>query len=94
MVLFVLIYGSLGSEFIIYRPFVARSNILRVENVHRFYQITGAILIVFGVLIEEIVKALIAYDIHINLFELDSMFEKSHRRTIKVNGDSIGLVAQ
>jgi len=49
--LFMLVCGSLQSEFIIYRLFVARSKILWGENVHRFYQITGAIVIIFGALV-------------------------------------------
>lgn len=49
--LFMLICGSLKSKFIIYRLMVARSKILWGENVHRFYQITGAIVIVFGTLV-------------------------------------------
>jgi len=49
--LFMLICGSLKSKFIIYRLMVARSKILWGENVHRFYQITGAIIIVFGALV-------------------------------------------
>lgn len=49
--LFMLICGSLKSKFIIYRLMVARSKILWGENVHRFYQITGAIVIVFGALV-------------------------------------------
>ncbi len=49
--LFMAICGSLKSKFIIYRLMVARSKILWGENVHRFYQIVGAIVIVFGVLV-------------------------------------------
>ena len=49
--LFLLICGSLKSEFIIYRLMVYRSKILWGENVHRFHQIVGAIVIVFGVLV-------------------------------------------
>jgi hypothetical protein len=49
--LFMLICGSLKSKFIIYRLMVARSKILWGENVHRFHQITGAIVIVFGALV-------------------------------------------
>ena len=49
--LFMLVCGSLKSKFIIYRLMVARSKILWGENVHRFYQITGAIVIVFGTLV-------------------------------------------
>ena len=49
--LFMLVCGSLKSEFIIYRLMTARSKILWGENVHRFYQIAGAVVIVFGVLV-------------------------------------------
>ena len=49
--LFMFVCGSLKSEFIIYRLMAARSRILWGDNVHRFYQITGTIVIVFGVLI-------------------------------------------
>jgi uncharacterized membrane protein len=49
--LFMLVCASLKSQFIIYRLFVARSKMLWGENVHRFYQITGAIVIVFGALV-------------------------------------------
>ena len=49
--LFMLICGSTKSEFIIYRLMAARSRILWGENVHRFYQIAGAMVIVFGVLV-------------------------------------------
>ncbi len=49
--LFMLVCGSLKSKFIIYRLMVARSKILWSENVHRFYQITGAIVIIFGALV-------------------------------------------
>ena len=43
---------------------------LRTEGCHRL------------VLIEEIIKTLLSYDIQVNLFELDSTFEKSHHRII------------
>ena len=48
--LFMLISGSTKSDFIIYRILIARSRILWGDNVHRFYQIVGPILIVFGIL--------------------------------------------
>jgi len=48
--LFLLVCGSLKSEFIIYRLLVARSKILWGENTHRFHQIVGVIVIVVGVL--------------------------------------------
>jgi len=49
--LFLLICGSLKSNFIIYRLLVYRSKILWGDNVHRFHQVVGAIVIVFGVLV-------------------------------------------
>ena len=49
--LFMFVCGSSKSEFSIYRLMAARSRILWGDNVHRFYQITGTIVIVFGVLI-------------------------------------------
>ena len=49
--LFMLICGLLKSEFIVYRLMAARSRILWGENVHRFYQIVGVIVIVFGALV-------------------------------------------
>jgi len=49
--LFMLVCGSLKSRFIVYRLLVARSKILWGEHVHRFYQIAGAMVIVFGALV-------------------------------------------
>ena len=49
--LFMLVCASLKSEFIVYRLLVARSKILWGENVHRFHQITGTMVIVFGALV-------------------------------------------
>ena len=46
--LFMLVCGSLKSEFIIYRLMTARSKMLWGENVHRFHQVTGALVIAFG----------------------------------------------
>ena len=50
--LFMLVSGTLKSEFIIYRLMVARSRILWGEGdaVHRFYQASGLIVTVLGVL--------------------------------------------
>ena len=48
--LFMVVCASLKSPFVIYRMMVARSKILWGEKVHRFHQITGALVIVFGVL--------------------------------------------
>ena len=49
--LFMLICASTKSEFIVYRLMVARSRILWGEKVHRFYQIAGTMVIVFGALL-------------------------------------------
>lgn len=48
--LFMLISGRLKSDFIIYRLMVARSKLLWGENVHRFYQSVGVIIIILGIL--------------------------------------------
>ena len=44
-----LIGGTLKSDFIIYRLMVARSKMLWGKHVHRFYQIVGVIIILFGI---------------------------------------------
>jgi len=49
--LLILIGGILKSDFIIYRLLVARSKILWGENVHRFYQLVGLMVIIFGILV-------------------------------------------
>jgi len=49
--LFMVICGSTKSEFVVYRLMVARSRILWGDKVHRFYQIAGATVIVFGALV-------------------------------------------
>jgi hypothetical protein len=49
--LFLCISGSVKSNFIVYRLFVARSRIIWGDNVHRFYQVVGIIVIVFGLLV-------------------------------------------
>ena len=49
--LFLLISGSLKSEFIIYRLLVARSKLLWGEHTHRFHQIAGVMVIIFGILV-------------------------------------------
>jgi len=49
--LFLLICGRLKSELFIYRLIVARSKILWGENTYRFHQISGAIIIVVGILV-------------------------------------------
>ena len=49
--LFLLICARLKSNFIIYRLLVYRSKIFWGDNVHRFHQVVGVIVIVFGVLV-------------------------------------------
>ena len=49
--LFLLVCGSLQSKFFIYRLMVARSKILWGEKVHRFHQVSGVLVITFGVLV-------------------------------------------
>ena len=50
--LFMLVCGTAKSEFIIYRLMVARSRILwgKGDAVHRFYQVSGLIVMVLGIL--------------------------------------------
>ena len=50
--IFVLVCGTLNTEFIVYRLLVARSRIALGEGdaVHRFYQLVGIMLIVLGIL--------------------------------------------
>jgi uncharacterized membrane protein len=50
--LFMLVCGTVKSEFIIYRLMVNRSRLLWGEGdaVHRFYQVSGLIVVVLGVL--------------------------------------------
>jgi hypothetical protein len=49
--LFMLVCGLSKSEFVVYRFMAARSKSLWGENVHRFYQVVGVIVIVFGALV-------------------------------------------
>jgi hypothetical protein len=49
--LFLLVCGTLKSDFLTYRLIVARSKILWGDNTHRFHQIAGVIVIVVGVLV-------------------------------------------
>jgi len=50
--LFMLVCGTMKSKFVVYELLVARSRILWGEGdaVHRFYQVSGLILVVFGAL--------------------------------------------
>jgi len=45
------IAGWTESQFPLYRLFVARSRILWGDNVHRFYQVVGIIIITVGALV-------------------------------------------
>ena len=57
--LLLFIGGLTKSKFFIYKLFVARSNILwkSEERVHKFYQVVGIIMIIFGLLVAlEIIK--------------------------------------
>lgn len=47
---FMLICGTIKSEFVVYKLLVARAKMLRGagDTAHRFYQVTGLILIVLG----------------------------------------------
>jgi hypothetical protein len=49
--LFMLVCGTLKSEFIVYRLMVARSRILwgQGDAVHRFYQVSGVIIVMLGI---------------------------------------------
>ena len=49
--LFMLISATLKSNFIVYRLLVYRSKMLWGDNVHRFHQISGVIVIVVGILV-------------------------------------------
>ena len=49
--LFMTICGTVKSNFIVYRLFVYRSKLLWGDNVHRFYQVVGIMVIVFGLLV-------------------------------------------
>jgi len=49
--LFITISATVKSNFIIYRLLVYRSKILWGEQVHRFHQIAGTIVIIVGVLV-------------------------------------------
>ena len=48
---FMFFCGLSKSEFIIYRLMAARSKMLWGDNVHRFYQVVGVIVALFGFLV-------------------------------------------
>jgi len=43
--------GRFKSEFIIYRLLAARTRMLWGDNVHKFYQVSGLMVVVFGILV-------------------------------------------
>ena len=49
--LLMFVCGTAKSEFIVYRLLAARSKILWGEGVHSFYQVSGAVVVVFGILL-------------------------------------------
>lgn len=48
--LFMLVCGTMKSEFIAYRLLVARSRLLWGDAVHRFYQFSGLVVAILGTL--------------------------------------------
>ena len=48
--LLMLVCGTVKSDFVVYRLLVARSRILWGDAVHRFYQVSGLIVAVLGIL--------------------------------------------
>jgi len=48
---FLFLGGRLKSKFVIYRLLAARSRLLWGDNVHKFYQVAGVMVIVFGILV-------------------------------------------
>ena len=49
--LFMLVSSILKSSFVVYRVLVGRAKILWGKHVHIFFNIVGAIVIVFGILV-------------------------------------------
>ena len=49
--LFMLICGTMKSEFVVYRMLVGKSKSLWGENVHRFYQCAGFAVFIVGALV-------------------------------------------
>jgi hypothetical protein len=48
--LFMLVCGTVKSDFVVYRLLVARSRILWGDAVHRFFQVSGLIVAALGIL--------------------------------------------
>lgn len=49
--LFLIVCASLKSEFVIYRLLVARSRLLWKEKVYVFHQVSGALVMLYGLLV-------------------------------------------
>lgn len=49
--LFLIVCASLKSELIVYRLLVARSRLLWKEKVYVFHQVSGALVMLFGLLV-------------------------------------------
>jgi len=49
--LFLSVFGTTKSEFIVFRLLVARSKILWGKRVHGYFQVVGVLVFVFGVLV-------------------------------------------
>ncbi|MFC2035132.1 hypothetical protein ACFLUJ_03300 [Chloroflexota bacterium] len=49
--LFMTICGTVKSNFIVYRLFIYRARLLWGDSVHRFYQVVGIVVIIFGLLV-------------------------------------------
>ena len=49
--LFLVISGRSKSNFIVYRLLVARARILWGENVHSFHQVSGILMMIFGLVV-------------------------------------------
>lgn len=48
--LFMLVCGTVKSDYVVYRLLVARSRILWGDAVHRFFQVSGLIVAALGIL--------------------------------------------
>ena len=49
--IFLFVSALRKSDFIVYRLLTYRSRILWKENVHRFYQVAGVLVVIFGVIV-------------------------------------------
>lgn len=48
--LFMLVCGTIRSEFVVYRLLAARARLLWGDRVHGFFQVSGALVAIMGVL--------------------------------------------